>query len=77
MDSNSREARERAAMRLDRMQKAAKDGEKARALYDAAGQATRDKTARLRELRLAKEAADAAAAVEKKKPAGKKAKAKV
>jgi hypothetical protein len=57
-------ARDKAAQR-------ALEGAKATALYEAESQAVRDKTARLRALRLAKEAADKSAA--DKAPAPKKA----
>jgi hypothetical protein len=68
--SNSKETRDREAAQ-------------AKALYEADAQATRDKTARLKALRLAKEAAEGAAGVAKKpvapkgrkKPAESKAKA--
>jgi hypothetical protein len=58
LSSNSKEARDRAEARFAKEQKALREGGKARALYEAEGQAVREKTARLRALRLAKEAAD-------------------
>jgi translation initiation factor IF-3 len=76
---NSKEARDRAEARFERMKKATQEGQKAKAHYEAEGRAVREKTARLRLLRLAKEAADAAQAASeptkvKKKPGGKAAK---
>ena len=62
MADNSKEARDRAEARFERMKKATQEGQKAKAHYEAEGQAVREKTARLRLLRLAKEAADAAQA---------------
>jgi hypothetical protein len=58
LSSNSKEARDRAEARFTKEQKALREGGKARALYEAEGQAVREKTARLRALRLAKEAAE-------------------
>lgn len=63
---------------LQKMQRA-EDGKKAMAEYEAAGAAMRARTEKLRALRLAKEAADAANAPKTKsatKKAGKKSKAK-
>ena len=79
MADNSKEARDRAEARFERMKKATQEGQKAKAHYEAEGRAVREKTARLRLLRLAKEAADAAQAASeptkvKKKPAVKAAK---
>ena len=76
MADNSKEARDRAEARFERMKKATQEGQKAKAHYEAEGRAVREKTARLRLLRLAKEAADAAQAASepakvKKKPGGK------
>jgi hypothetical protein len=51
-----------AAIRFEKAQKLAREGEKAKAEYDAAGRAADVKIARLRGLRLAKEEADKAAA---------------
>lgn len=47
-----------AAMRLEKAQKLAREGEKAWADYEAAGRAADVKIAKLRALRLAKEAAE-------------------
>ena len=79
MADHSKEARDRAEARFERMKKATQEGQKAKAHYEAEGRAVREKTARLRLLRLAKEAADAAQAANeppkvKKKPAAKNAK---
>ena len=56
MVANSKEVRGRAQERLDR---AARTSNEAKALIDAEGQAHRAKTARLKAERLAKEAAEA------------------
>ena len=61
-----------AGIRFEKAQKQAREGEQAMAEYQAAGRAADAKIARLRTLRLAKEAADKDAApppVAKKKPA--------
>lgn len=81
MADNSKEARDRAEARFERMKKATQEGQKAKAHYEAEGRAVREKTARLRLLRLAKEAADAAEAASeapkvKKKPATKAVKSR-
>jgi hypothetical protein len=47
-----------AGLRFEKAQKLAREGEKARAEYDAAGRAADVNRARLKALRLAKEAAD-------------------
>ena len=60
-----------AGIRFEKAQKQAREGEKAMADYQAAGRAADAKIARLRALRLAKEAADKDAAPP---PAAKKAK---
>jgi hypothetical protein len=49
-----------AGLRLEKAQKLAREGEKARAEYDAAGRAADANRARLKALRLAKEAEEAA-----------------
>lgn len=58
--NNSKEARarDRAEAQFQKAAVALKEGQKAKAQYVAAGQAERDKTARLRALRLAKEATE-------------------
>ena len=66
MAKNPKANRDPTGARLERAQEAARDAEKARAQYEADGKAVREKTARLRSLRLAKEAADLAAGVEQK-----------
>jgi hypothetical protein len=70
---NSKEARDRAEARFERMKKATQEGQKAKAHYEAEGRAVREKTARLRLLRLAKEAADAAQAASEATKVKKKA----
>jgi hypothetical protein len=64
--------RDEAESRFKQAQKAAQDAKEARAQYEAEARATREKTARLRALRLAKEAADLAAGADKKPAAAKK-----
>jgi hypothetical protein len=59
---NNKEAQVRAEASFKRKEQQARDGKLATAEYEAAGVATREKTARLRKLREAKEAADQAAA---------------
>ena len=60
--SNSKDGGARAG----RLEKAAQEGASAMAQYEAQGRAVREKTARLRELRLAREAAEGKAAPAKK-----------
>jgi len=69
----------RAETKFTRAQENARENAKAMAEHHAGAQAVREKTARLRSLRLAKEAADAKVKAEKKsedkkKPAGKSSK---
>jgi hypothetical protein len=66
----TRHAQTEAEAKFKRRQDQARDGVKATAEYEAAAVAMREKTARLRALRLAKEAADEKAAAEKKGEAG-------
>jgi hypothetical protein len=71
----SREERARAEEQFHRTIKKAHQAKQAVSQYEAATRATDEKTARLRALRLAKEAAEASAAAEKpaeKKPAARK-----
>ncbi len=63
---NSDEARNRAEASFKKKELQAREGAKAMADYEAAGRALEKKTARLKALRLAKEAADAQAAAAKK-----------
>ena len=74
MAANSREtrARDRAEAQFRKTATVMKEGEKAKAQYDAAGQAVRDKTERLRALRLAKEACEPAPAAKPSKRAARK-----
>jgi hypothetical protein len=69
----SKEARDRAEAKFAKAQKAAREGESARAEHAAAARAVREKTLRLRSLRLAKEAAEMEAQP-KKKPVTRKKK---
>jgi len=73
--ASSREERARAEEQFHRTIKKAHEAKQAVSQYEAAARATDEKTARLRALRLAKEAAEASAAAEKKaaekKPAAK------
>ena len=57
--SNQTVAREQAESRFKKQERLAEEGSKAMAEYEAAGRATREKTVRLRLLRLAHEAAKA------------------
>jgi hypothetical protein len=79
MANDPKQSREQAESRFQRAQKkqnAADAGAQARAEHDAAGRAMREKTSRLKSLRLAKEAADQEAAASEAKPAAKKRTAK-
>lgn len=58
MADNSKEAKARAETSFKKKEQQAREGAKARMQYEAEGHAVREKTARLRALRLAKEAAD-------------------
>lgn len=76
--NTTKEAQAKAEASFKRKADQARDGKLASAEYEAAGRLMRERTAKLRELRLAKEAADAAAEAAKPKPAPKvKAAAKV
>ena len=74
--ASSREERARAEEQFHRTIKKAHEAKQAVSQYEAATRATDEKTARLRALRLAKEAAEASAAAEskaaEKKPATRK-----
>ena len=59
--SNSKEAKARAEASFKRKQEQAREGTKAWAEYESQRRAVDDKIARLKSLRLAKEAAEAAA----------------
>jgi hypothetical protein len=69
--SHSKE-RDQAEARFKKAQKAVQDAKEARTQYEADARAMREKTARLRALRLAKEATDLAAGTGKKSVAGKR-----
>ncbi len=58
MANNSKEAKTRAEASFKKKEQQAKEGAKAMVQYEAERHATREKTARLKALRLAKEAAD-------------------
>jgi hypothetical protein len=64
--------RDEAESRFKQAQKAAQDAKDARAQYEAEARATREKTARLKALRLAKEAADLAARTDNKSTAARR-----
>jgi hypothetical protein len=63
--NSSKEAQARAEASFKRKELQARDGKLATAEYEAAGQALREKTARLKKLREAKEASDREAAARK------------
>jgi hypothetical protein len=65
LPSHSKE-RDEAETRFKKAQKAAQEAKEARAQYEAEARATREKTARLKALRLAKEATEPAAQADKK-----------
>ena len=72
MSNHSKDAQAKAEASFKRKADQARDGKLAAAEYEAAGRAMRERTAKLREQRLAKEAADAAeAGAAKPKPAPK------
>ncbi len=62
MAGDQQNSRERAEARFERLQRQKREGEAAARDYEANGKAVDDKTARLKALRLAKEAADREAA---------------
>ena len=72
MANNSKETKERAEASFKHKEIQARDAKKAMSEYESASQAVREKTARLKGLRLLKEAADKAAAAEKAAAAPKK-----
>ncbi len=74
MAQSPKEAQDRAEASFKHKQVQARESKKAMVEYEAAGQAMRDKTARLRGLRLAKEAADRQAELDKPPVAAKKKK---
>jgi hypothetical protein len=55
--NNSKEARDRAEASFKKQEQRAREGAKAMAEYEAEGRAMREKTARLKSLRMAKQAA--------------------
>jgi hypothetical protein len=70
LPDHSRE-RDQAEARFKKAQKAAQDAKEARAHYESEARAVREKTAKLRALRLAKEAADLETRVDQKPRASK------
>ena len=68
MSNQSKEAQAKAEASFKRKADQARDGKLAAAEYEAAGRAMRERTAKLREQRLAKEAADRDAEAAKPKP---------
>jgi hypothetical protein len=68
----SKEAQARAEAAFNKKEQQAREGSKAAAEYAAQGQALRERTARLRTLRLAKEAADRKAGKDPVAPKGKR-----
>jgi hypothetical protein len=62
MADNSEAARARAEARLEKLQKTTQESAAVWSQYKASGQAVRERTSTLRDLRLAKEAAESAAA---------------
>ena len=71
MLANRSDARARAEAQFDKTQKPKDVGEKALSEYEKAGRVVREKTARLRSLRVAKEAIDLRTQGEKKPIASK------
>ena len=70
MPNHSKE-REEAEARFKKAQKATQEAKEARAHYESEARAVREKTARLKAIRLAKEAADLEARVDEKPIASK------
>ena len=64
MASNSKDTRDRAEASFKKQEQRAREGAKAMADYEAEGRATREKTARLKSLRMAQQAAGATVAAE-------------
>ena len=56
MDTNTKQARDRAEAAFKKREEQLREGQQAMAEYEAARAATREKTARLRALRLARDA---------------------
>jgi hypothetical protein len=71
-EMTSKEAKDRAEAAFNKKELQAREGSKAAAEYAAEGRAVRERTERLRLLRLAKEAADTKAAAGKESAAPKK-----
>jgi hypothetical protein len=66
MLANTKEAQDRAEASFKKKEQRAREGAKAVTEYEAEGRAVREKTARLKSLRLAKELAEMEAEVKKK-----------
>jgi hypothetical protein len=64
--SNHSKERDQAEARFKKAQKATQDAKEARAAYESEARAVREKTARLKAIRLAKEATDLETRVDKK-----------
>jgi hypothetical protein len=62
--NNSKEARDRAEASFKKQEQRVREGAKAMADYEAEGRAMREKTARLKSLRMARQAAGAAVVAE-------------
>jgi hypothetical protein len=78
MSDKTEEARQRAETKFEKVKNATRESDKVWAQHEAEGRAVRARTARLKTLRLAKEAADleaAALVVKPVKPAARKKKA--
>ena len=58
MANNSKETRDRAEASFKKQEQRAREGAKAMADYEAEGRAMREKTARLKSLRMARQAAE-------------------
>ena len=71
MPNDSKERDQADEARFKKAQKATQDAKEARAAYESEARSVREKTARLKALRLAKEAADLETRVDKKSIASK------
>ena len=74
MANNSKEARDRAESSFKKQEQRAREGAKAMADYEAEGRAMREKTARLKSLRMAQQAAGNTVLVETAPAAARSAK---
>jgi hypothetical protein len=71
-NDTSKDARDRAEAQFEKRAKAAREGDAARSEYAAVSRAVDERTARLKSLRLAKEASDAEANQQPPTPKGKR-----